>query len=62
VIKYLEMIRSPLEKLDEQVRWYPATKSHSASANLIKKIQEGALISDFARPEYVELIRGYMAR
>lgn len=61
VIKYLEMIKSRVDHLDKYLRYFPQDGDTPADATIIARIQQGAAVSDFARPEYVQIIQDWVA-
>lgn len=60
VIKYLEMIRSRVDDLDKYLRYFPQYADDRASPAIITRIQQGASVSDFARPDYVQIIADWV--
>lgn len=61
VIKYLEMIKSRVADLDKYLRYFPQDADTPAAAAIIDRIQQGASASDFARPEYVQIVQDWIA-
>lgn len=60
-IKYLEMIHPLKRDLDTAIAAGVGRPDEPASQELIRRIQEGGLQSDFTRPEYEKIIRAVIA-
>lgn len=61
-IKYLEMFAADVSKIENLLSIYPDRVNQAASENLINRIQQGALKSEFARPDVVEVIKDHLER
>ena len=59
-IKYLEMCISPVVDLDRYTTTEPNKIGPPANELLIRKIQAGALRSDFTRKDYFGIIKDYL--